>query len=125
MAEEKPVVVYDGECPFCIRQIDRFKRWDKKGALQYVPRQQEGLEERFPVLAQGDFNAGMRFIGTDGNVAVGADAVYEICKALPAFGAFAWIYRIPGINQLARAAYAWVAANRMKLAGQCKDNVCR
>lgn len=125
MENSPPVIVYDGACPFCQAQVERIRRWAPQGAFEYVPRQQEGLEARFPILAQQDFETGMRLIGTGGGVAVGADAVYEISKRLPATRWLSWLYRVPGIHQIARAAYDWIARNRYRLARKkCEDNVC-
>lgn len=125
MQQHKPAVIYDGACPFCIQHIERFKRMDVDAQFEYVPRQQPGLEERFPVLASSDFNTGMRYIGADGKVFVGADAVYQICKRLPAFRPVAWLYPLPGFNQISRAVYAWVAANRKRLGQTCDSDACK
>ena len=38
----RPVVVYDGECPFCLKQVDNMKRRDPGEAFEYQPRQAEG-----------------------------------------------------------------------------------
>lgn len=130
MRQNKPTVVYDGQCPFCIRQIERFQSLDKNGCFEYVARQTPGLEERFPILASSDFNSGMRLIWPAGRVEVGADAVYQICKRLPRLRYAAWLYCLPGIKQIGRMVYAWIAANRQRLGrdcanGQCQDSAVR
>jgi predicted DCC family thiol-disulfide oxidoreductase YuxK len=79
----RPVVVYDGACAFCLRQVERIRRRDRAGVFEFVPRQTAGLEQRFPKLAEGDFNTGMRLVHRDGSVSVGADAVYEIARRPP------------------------------------------
>ncbi len=118
------VVVYDEECPFCQRQITRIRRRDSLGRFEYVPRQTAGLVERFPALAEGDFDTGMRLIRPDGRIYVGADSVYHIARRLPVWRWFAWLYRIPGIRAVARSAYAWVAAHRKSLGRDCDDGAC-
>ncbi len=118
------VVVYDGECPFCQRQIARIRRRDSLDKFEYLPRQDAGLTDRFPALADGDFDTGMRLIRPDGRIYVGADSVYHIARQLPAWRWFAWLYRIPGIHAVARAAYAWVAARRQSLSRNCNDDTC-
>lgn len=124
-SQPRCVVVYDGECPFCRKQIARIRRWDRAEQLEYVPRRSPGLEERFPKLAEGDFNTGMRFVAPDGLIHVGADAVYQIAARLPFWRRLAWLYRVPGLHRLARAAYAWIAAHRMSLGSSCEEGVCR
>ena len=123
-ATSRPVVVYDGECPFCRRQVSRMQARDPDQAFEYVPRQLPGLEERFPCLAEGDFNTGMRLIHPDGSVRVGADAVYEIARRLTGWKRWAWLYRVPGLGLLFRAAYAWIARNRYRLGKPCESGSC-
>lgn len=123
-AHIQSVVVYDGECAFCLRQISRIRRKDTHGRFAFVSKQTPGIEDRFPQLAQSDFNTGMRLIAPDGRIFVGADAVYHIARDLPFLRRVAWLYRVPGLQKLARWAYAWVAARRYRLAKTCEDGEC-
>jgi predicted DCC family thiol-disulfide oxidoreductase YuxK len=118
------VVIYDGACAFCRKQAARIRAWDTRGRFELVARQTPGLEERFPKLAQADFNTGMRVVLRSGEIPVGADAAYEIARGLPRTRWFAWIYRVPGLKQIARGAYGWVAANRYRLSGKCETGSC-
>ena len=120
----RPAVVYDGECSFCARQIEKFKSRDTDRIFEYVPRQAEGIDHRFPMLAEGDFNTGMRLVHTDASVSVGADAIYHIARRLKVWRWYAWLYRVPGLNGLCRAAYGWIARNRYRLAKKCDDGSC-
>jgi predicted DCC family thiol-disulfide oxidoreductase YuxK len=124
-AQARPVVVYDGDCPFCRKQIQRFKTRDLGKAFEYCPRQTEGIDERFPKLAEGDFSTGMRLVHPNGEVSVGADAVYHIARHLQGYKYLAWLYRVPVAHQIARATYAWITAHRMKLAGGCDERCSR
>ena len=123
-APDRPVVVYDGECPFCLKHVDRMQRRDPNKVFEYQPRQASGLEDRFPILAEGDFNSGMRLIHPDGSVSVGADAIYNIARQLKGWKYLAWMYRIPVLNTVCRASYAWIARNRYRFAKKCEDEVC-
>ena len=118
------VVVYDGECPFCRRQIEKMRRRDEDQTFDYLPRQTEGLVERFPKLAEGDFATGMRLAHPDGSVTIGADAVYQIARRLKGWKRLAWMYRVPVLHTLAKWAYRWVVKNRMKFGAPC-DQECR
>ena len=125
-------IVYDGACAFCRRQVARIRGCERRGrerrsSFEYMPRQTPGIEKRFPRLAEGDFNSGMRLITPGGQIFVGADAVYEIVCALPGWRRFAWLYRLPVVHALARRAYAWIAAHRQslsKLSKPCDDDAC-
>ena len=120
----RSVVVYDGECPFCLKQVERMKRRDTAGVFEYVPRQSEGLKQRFPKLAEGDFNSGMRLVNPDGSIDVGADAVYGIARRLSGWKHVAWLYRVPVLKWISRSGYGWVAKHRNKLANRCESDVC-
>ena len=120
-AVQQPAVVYDGECPFCRRQITRIRKYDRHGRFEYLPRQTPGLTGRFPAIGQSGFDTGMRLVMPDGLIYVGADAVYHIARRLQYWRLLAWLYRVPGIHSLARFAYAWIAANRQSLSAQRDD----
>ena len=75
-------LVYDGDCSFCRRWVDRIARRDRSGTFEFVARQTEGLTKRFPKLVEGDFNTGMRLITSDDAIHVGADAAYQIVRRL-------------------------------------------
>lgn len=119
------ILVYDGDCSFCRRWVARIGRRDRSGTFDFVPRQTEGLTQRFPKLAEGDFSTGMRLITPDDAIHVGADAAYQIARRLRYWRNIAWLYHIPGIHWLTRAAYAWIAANRQSLGGKCDDETCK
>jgi len=121
---DKPLVVYDGSCAYCRKQIGKMQSRDDDKVFDYAPRQREGLDEQFPQLKDGDFDTGMRLIHADGSVSVGADAVYQIAKRLRGWKRLAWLYRIPLLGSLFRMGYAWIAKNRHKLAKKCEDGVC-
>ena len=121
---QRPIVVYDGECQFCRRQTERIRRYDRHDRLECVPRQTPWLTDRFPELADDDFNTGMRLIMPDGRIYVGADSVHQIVRQLPVLSWFAWLYRVPGLHALARVGYAWVAARRLSLGRSCDEQAC-
>ncbi len=120
----KSTLVFDGHCSFCRRWVARIARRDRSGTFEFVARQTEGLTERFPKLVEGDFNTGMRLITPDDAIHVGADAAYQIIRRLRYWRRIAWLYRVPGIHRLTRTVYAWVAANRQSLSGDCDDGAC-
>lgn len=121
---DKYVVVYDGHCHFCIEQIERIKNMDTLNQFEYLSRHDPNAETRFPILRSADFDSGMRLIDPQGKVYVGADGIYQIARRLPTSKWFAWLYCVPGINQIAKVVYAWVAANRKRLGRTCDDGSC-
>ena len=119
-----PAIIYDGECRFCLWSVGRIRRTAREGQFEFLPRQQPGLDERFPMLAQSDFNTGLRLIHADGTVHVGADGVYEIYRRLAPYHLVAWIYRLPLFKQAFRLGYAIVARNRHRFGRISPDSAC-
>ena len=125
-AQGDMVIIYDGQCAFCRRSISRIRRRDRDDQFVYLPRDTRGLETRYPQITQGDFDTGMRLIGPDGTLYVGADAIHKIASHLPYYRRFTWLYRVPIVHQLARGVYGWIAAHRLKLSQYCSDGqACR
>ncbi len=125
----KPTIIYDGECRFCTWSAGRISARDHDDMYEILPRQQPGLDKRFPILTQSDFNTGLRLIQADDGVHVGADAVYEIYRALPPYQLITWVYRVPILHSLFRLAYALIARYRHHLgridpALACDDTGC-
>lgn len=120
----RPTIIYDGECRFCRWSVNRIRRLDRAGAFETLPRQQPGLEQRFPILGQSDFNTGLRLMHDDGHVEIGADAVYQIYRRLPPFHLVAWLYRMPILNLFFRFGYALVARYRHHLGRIDPDLAC-
>ena len=61
----KSTVIYDGQCSFCRQSVSRIARLDRNDKFEFIARQTKGLDLRFPKLAEGDFNTGMRLITPD------------------------------------------------------------
>ena len=125
MIGNKSTIVYDGECRFCIDQVERVKRMDRGGQFEYIPRQSPEVNKRFPALQTINFEEGMRVVDDSGRIFVGADAVHQIARRLPGTRMFAWLYHLPILKQIARQTYKWVAANRKRLGETCENNACK
>ena len=106
------IIVYDGECPFCQKQMAWVRARDPQEQFEFVPSQTPDLTKRFPALEGEDLDSGLRLLQVDGSVLSSADAVYEIARRLPRWRWLAWLYRVPGLRALARSFYRWIAAHR-------------
>ena len=116
----KATIVYDGECPFCIKQVKSIQDMDHNDCFDYVPRQAPELVTCFPTLKEMDFEEGMRLVDPNGCIYVGADAVYQIARRLPKARLIAWLYCIPVCKQIAQILYRWIAVNRKRLGQTCR-----
>lgn len=121
----KPVIIFDGDCRFCIARVDNIRNLDSTQQFNYLPRQDQRTEEIFPHLKNIDLEEGLLFVEPDGSTAVGADAFYHIARRLPGFSRVAWVYHIPLIKQLIQLGYWIVARNRKRLGQTCLAGACR
>lgn len=124
VSPSKPLVVYDGECRFCIARVGEIRKLDTANAMDYMPRQDEQCEQRFPAIRDVDLEDGILFIEADGKISVAADAIYKIFRLLPERRLVAQLYLVPGIKQMIRLGYRIIAINRRRLGQTCEGGVC-
>src|SRR5262245_57726350 len=110
---EKPLLLYDGECRFCLRWI---RRWQQKFCDKVDVAPFQSLEERFNQdISIECFQSAIQLITTDGKVYGGAEAVFRAWSNGSGVGkGFALCcYRVvPGFAPLSRVAYHAVARHR-------------
>lgn len=111
VSTKRPTLIYDGECGICRDAVRVLQRWDRAGALDYVPFQDAAAVARFAVALPA-LAAAMHLVLPDGRVFAGADAAPELARLLPGKGWLAPLYRVPGVRPVARRVYAWIAARR-------------
>ena len=104
----RPLVVYDDGCGFCRRWVERLRRWDRAGRLEFLPLQdaeapavtgvdREGLERAAHVMLPS------------GEVLAGAAAFRALCPFLPGGLLPYRLLGLPGVLPLAERAYRWIA----------------
>ena len=104
----RPVVVYDGQCGFCRRWIERLRRWDRSGRLEFLPLQ----DATAPVvtgLRRDVLERAVHVVLPWGDVKAGAAAVRALCPFLPGGFLPHRILGLPGVLPLAERAYRWIA----------------
>ena len=119
-----PVLLYDGHCPFCRKQVQNLQ-----GIVgdRFIPEsfQEKGVLERFPQLTHEECMKEIKLVVGNGKVLGGAHAIFYTLSLAPVFRFIRWIYPIPGIKQLFDRGYALVASNRYKIEGQdCPTGTC-
>ena len=108
---EKPLLIFDGDCLFCRRWIERWRELTL-GAVDYAPFQEAA--ERFPEIPRDHFGEALHFIDVDGRVHRGADAVFRsLGKARAERGLICGYDHVPGFALFTEAAYRVVARHRM------------
>jgi predicted DCC family thiol-disulfide oxidoreductase YuxK len=114
-----PVVLYDAECPLCVRQVALLRRLLRREALAFVPLQ---LVEQAGTLPPGltaeRLRAQMYLFEPDGRIYAGAAAVAAALRRVPLLAPLACLYNVPLLRPLADRLYAWVARHRYRLFGR-------
>jgi lipase maturation factor 1 len=107
----KPLMLFDGDCHFCRRWIERWREITS-GAVDYAPFQEAAA--RFPEIPKENCERAVQFIETDGRVVSGAEAVF---RSLQYGRGPKWLARsydrVPGCAIATETAYSLVARNRM------------
>jgi len=107
---QRPVLVYDGRCAFCLRWVARWRRLTGE-RVEYVAYQDAA--ERFPEVARERFAEAVHLRDSSGRWTRGAAAALGAVRGVPVAGAGIRLYeRLPLFATLAEAAYRWVARNR-------------
>jgi lipase maturation factor 1 len=106
----KPLVVFDGDCRFCRRWIERWRELTG-GAVDYAPFQE--VADRFPEIAPENFAEALHFIDRDGTVYRGAEAVFRSLGSVRGGRGLIWCYQhLPGFAPVTEMAYGAIARNR-------------
>jgi predicted DCC family thiol-disulfide oxidoreductase YuxK len=109
---QKPRLIYDGDCNFCCRWIERWRE-TTGDRVEYRPSQDCAAEH--PDIPPGDFDTAVQWVGADGHRESGAPAVFSALATTGTIGeALLSLYRkIPIFAGVADVGYDFVARNRM------------
>lgn len=120
MRRDLPIMLYDGDCGFCQRWIDRCQKITGEN-IQYIPYQfftanKTGKLIDFPSLSIHDCKKAVQLILPGGER---SQAVKAIFLALAQSGKqkwWLWLYKyLPGFKLLAEVAYKFIAGHRYLL----------
>ncbi len=106
----KPLMIWDGECHFCKRWIERWREITA-GEVDYVTYQEAA--NRFPEIPIEQFQRAVAFIEPDGKAFFAAEAVYRSLRYRSSRRWLAWSYdRVPGFAAVSELAYKFIARHR-------------
>ncbi|HME88342.1 MAG TPA: lipase maturation factor family protein [Chthoniobacterales bacterium] len=106
----KPVLIWDGECHFCRRWIERWKGITG-GDVDYQTSQTIG--DRFPEIPREEFQRSVILIEADGTVFTEAEAVFRSLRRQSSGRWLVWCYyHVPGFAPISENVYRIVAWNR-------------
>jgi lipase maturation factor 1 len=106
----KPLMIWDGECHFCRRWIERWREITG-GAIDYATSQESS--ERFPEIPRQQFERAVIYIETDGAVYSGAEAVFRSLRCRSSKKWLTWSYdHVPEFAPVSESLYKVIARNR-------------
>src|SRR3989440_1734259 len=106
----KPLIIWDGECHFCRRWIERWREITRD-SVDYATSQESA--ERFPEIPREQFERSVIYIETDGSVFLGAEAVFRSLRCRSSRKWLAWSYdHVPGFAAVSESLYRIIAFNR-------------
>jgi len=117
-------VLYDGNCIFCERQMQRLTRFARPGSITAIDFQQPGALEPFEGLTWDECMKAMVVITPGGKRFVGAAAVVEVLRTRLFLRPLCWLYHVPGLSHLCDALYRMVARRRYRIAGRREAQEC-
>jgi len=108
--EQRPLLIFDGDCGFCRKWITRWQSMTGD-QIDYAPYQEVG--EQFPKISQDEFVTAVQLVDTDGQIFNGAEAVFRTLAKVPGKGWGWWLYQhVPGFAPVSRTVYRFVAGHR-------------
>lgn len=115
MANQKSLLIYDGDCAFCSSTIRIIEKYVKNHP-EIAPYQWAKLKEYG--LTIEECQKEIKFVSTDGNITTGARAFSRFFSACPTpWKLIGKLLSAPIISQIARKVYNWIAKNRYRLPG--------
>lgn len=120
-----PTVIYDGQCNFCISQINNLKRLDLWRTLQFVSLHDPLVKSACPDLSFEQLMEEMWVVTPEGSKYGGADALRYLSRKLPLLWPLAPLLHIPASRPLWAWMYRKVAQRRYAIAGKnCSEGTC-
>ena len=116
-SSELPLMIYDGDCGFCCATVERWRAaTDPK--IHYAPYQE--IAAQIPQVERNEFQRAVHFIGTDGTLFRGAEAVFRAMAHCGRKRWLLWLYSaLPAFAVAAELFYRLVAANRTPISSIC------
>lgn len=125
------VVIYDGECGFCRKQVARLGWWDCQGRLAYLSLHDPRVAERYPDLSHEDMLQALYVVTQSGERHRGAAAARYLTRRLRRLWWMAPLLHVPGSLPCWQWMYDQVARRRYLLGGRvvdpdkCENGGCR
>lgn len=86
-----PVLIYDEDCPLCVRFMQALERLPGTEAITKIPLQDENLYLHFTEITQDECFEEMHYIDEDGKILKGNQVPEVLIGKFPAVKKFSWL----------------------------------
>ncbi len=124
---ERAILLYDGNCGFCLESIKRVRVLDIFGWVDPLNfHKQPDLSKLNPALTLKRCRSEMILIEPNGRISGGFDAFRQLTRHLPTLWIVAPLTFFPGASWVGHRAYRWLSKNRYLLHRNpiCTSNQC-
>lgn len=121
-ADDRPLIVFDGECGFCSKDIDYVLRHDRPGVFRFTPAQSELGTALMKHYGFRTYEYETSLLIENGIAHARSDGVLLVLKRLGGVSRLLSLLRVVP-RPLRDMVYDHVARNRMKIAG--RRQTCR
>lgn len=84
-----PLILFDPECPLCLRFKQGLEYLDK--SLNFVSAREEAVYQEFPELSRQECLEQVHMLTAEGKVLKGPAVVDQLVKTMPGVSKFAWL----------------------------------
>lgn len=88
---EKPILLFDPECPLCLRFSQALRLVDPSQTIMFQSIYEEEIYVNYPELNKEECEAIIHLIDAEGNIIRGSQVVEFLVETLPAVKKFAWL----------------------------------
>jgi len=126
---EADVVIYDGNCVFCLSQVRNLKKFDGGDRLAFMSLHDPEVAQRYPGLTYEQMMKQIYVVNQDGDRLGGAAGIRYLTRRLPKLWLAAPLTHFPFTLPLQQWCYDQVARRRYKIANKngtadCDDGTC-
>lgn len=123
---DSDIIIYDGNCQFCCKQVGRLARWDRRGKLAFLSLHEPLVAQRYPDLSREQLLETMYLIDQRQRRYAGAAAFRYLSRKIPRLWILLPVLYIPFSLPLWQWLYRQVAQRRYRWnkEQECQDDEC-
>jgi predicted DCC family thiol-disulfide oxidoreductase YuxK len=87
----KPLIIFDQECPLCVRFKQSLLFLDRGNKFDFAPLQDETIYIKYPILSREECEKDIHILIDKNEVVKGTEALEFLIKNYPKVKSFAWL----------------------------------